>query len=141
MWGVWGAVDWVVCAAVEGAERPCRCDGADVCSPVTISTTTSRATTPTAARGPPSRRGRWLMECMARSPLPVMKLPGGRSGPTSASSKVTASSALGTGGGGTGGTTVCPGSVSRTVEEPETRTALAGKWASPFRGCWPSEPD
>ena len=52
------------------------------------------------------------------------------SGP--ASSKATGSAGFGTGGGGTGGTTTLPGSVRRTVDEPETRKALAGNGASPL---------
>ena len=74
------------------------------------------------------------MECMTRSSFPVMKVAGTGSG--LASSKVTGSDGFGTGGGGTGGTTAWPDSVRRTVDDPETRKALAGKAASPL----PSSP-
>ena len=40
---------------------------------------------------------------------------------------MTGSEGFGTGGGGAGGTGVDPGSVSRTVDDPETLKALAGK--------------
>ena len=47
-------------------------------------------------------------------------------GPRPASSKVSGSAGLATGGGGAGGTTGRSGSVRRTVDDPETRNALAG---------------
>ncbi len=75
------------------------------------------------------------MEWMTRSSFPVMKVAGTGSG--LASSKVSGSEGLGTGGGGTGGTMVRPGSVRRTVEEPETRNALAGN-STGSRPFWPS---
>jgi hypothetical protein len=78
------------------------------------------------------------MECMAGSSLPVMKVAGMGSG--AASSKVTTSSELATGGGGTGGTAGWPGSVSRTVVEPAMRIALAGKCASPLAAWSGLEP-
>ena len=93
---------------------------------MTIRTTTRTATAAIAAAGPPRRRGRWLMDCMTLSSPPVMKLPGTGSGPGVASSKVSGSEGLATGGGGTGGTTGRSGSVRRTVDDPETRNALAG---------------
>ena len=99
-------------------------------SPVTIRTTTSTATAAIAAAGPPRRRGRWLMDSMSGSSVPLMKVAGTGSGP--ASSKVTGLEGLGTGGGGRGGTTGLPGSVRRTVDDPAIRNALAGKGASPL---------
>ena len=68
------------------------------------------------------------MDWMTRSSFPVMKVAGTGSG--LASSKVTGSPDVGTGGGGTGGTTGWSDSVRRTVDDPETRKALAGN-ASP----------
>ena len=100
--------------------------------PVTIRTTISTVTAAIAASGPPMRRGRWLMECITRSSEPVMNDAGTGAASVPASSKVTGSAGFGTGGGGTGGTTTLPGSVSRTVDEPETRTALAGNGVSPL---------
>ncbi len=99
--------------------------------PVTTRTTISTVTAPIAASGPPMRRGRWLMECMTRSSEPVMN-DAAAAASAPASSKVTGSAGFGTGGGGAGGTTTVPGSVRRTVDEPETRKALAGKGASPL---------
>ena len=64
------------------------------------------------------------MEWMTRSSFPVMKVAGTGSGP--ASSKVSGSDGLGTGGGGTGGTGGVADSVRRTVDDPDTRNALAG---------------
>ncbi len=64
------------------------------------------------------------MEWMTRSSFPVMKVAGTGSG--LASSKVSGSDGLGTGGGGTGGTGGWSDSVRRTVDDPETRNALAG---------------
>ena len=61
-----------------------------------------------------------------------MKLPGTGSGPGPASSKVSGSAGLATGGGGAGGTTGRSDSVRRTVEDPVTRNALAGYAASPL---------
>ena len=101
-------------------------------SPVTIRMTIRTMTAATAANGPPSRRGRRSMECMAGSSVPVMKLLGPDSGSAGVSSKVIGSAGLGTGGGGTGGTIVPPGSVRRTFLELETRKALAGYDASPL---------
>ncbi len=75
------------------------------------------------------------MEWMTRSSFPVMKVAGTGSG--LASSNVTGSEGLATGGGGTGGTMVRPGSVRRTVEDPETRNALAGN-SDGSRPFWPS---
>ena len=68
------------------------------------------------------------MEWMTRSSFPVMKVTGTGSG--LASSNVRGTDGLGTGGGGTGGTTGLSDPVRRTVEEPETRKALAGKTSS-----------
>ena len=76
------------------------------------------------------------MEWMTRSSFPVMKVAGTGSGLPS--SKVTGSEGLGTGGGGTGGTMVWPGSVRRTVEEPETRNALRREARTGSRPFWPS---
>ena len=85
-----------------------------------------------AAAGAANRRGRWLMPCMALSSR--QSLPGAVTGVLTtdpASSKVTGLDGLGTGGGGTGGTTGLSEPVRRTVEEPETRNALAGKTSLP----------
>ena len=68
---------WRVVAAV--ADFPW-CFGALECSPVTISTSDEDEDGPTAAAGPPRRRGRWLMEWMTRSSFPVMKVAGTGSG-------------------------------------------------------------
>ena len=88
------------------------------CSPVTISTAMRTATTATAASGPPSRRGRRLIECMTGSSTPVMKV---RASDALSSSNSTGSDGLGTGGGGTGGTMAWLGSsVRRTADEPDT---------------------
>src|ERR1700692_4275145 len=93
-----------------------------------ISTAISTRTAATAAAGPPRRRGRWLMEWMTRSSFPVMKVVGTGSGWSS--SNATGWDGLDTGGGATGGTMGRPGSVRRTVDDPETRNALAG-YAAP----------
>ena len=111
------------------------CFGVLECSPVRINTSTRTSTAPTAAAGPPSRRGRWSMERMTRSSLPVMKVAGTGSG--LASSKVSGFDGFGGGTGGTGGLSA---SVRRTVDEPETRNALAGKAdrsvsSAPSGGC------
>ena len=102
--------------------------------PVRINTTMSTVTAAIAAAGPARRRGRVLMDSMTLSWAPLMKVGWTTSGP--ASSKVTGSEGFATGGGGTGGTGVDPGSVSRTVDVPETLKALAGKtpWSLPFGG-------
>src|SRR6516164_912690 len=139
----------------------CECAGVDVtvvavpdvgclgggvfeCIPATIRTTT-RMTTAAIATRTPSRFGRWLMEFIALSSTPVMKVDfvgSFGSGVTCESTKSTGSPGLLTGGGGAGGTIVWPGSVSRTVEEPETRNALAGYGASsPPLSAMPSDPD
>jgi hypothetical protein len=97
-------------------------DGVE-CSPVTMRITMRTATAAMAANGPPRRRGRWLMESMARS-FRLMKVEGMGSGP--ASSKLEGLARPATGGGGEGGGGLWPASVSRTVGEPEARTELAG---------------
>ena len=106
------------------------------CSPVRMRTRTRTRTAPTAAAGPPRRRGRWLMEWITRSSLPVMKVAGTGSG--LASSNVRGLEGLGTGGGGTGGTTGLSDSVRRTVDEPDTRNALAGKTCPSAWSAWPA---
>ncbi len=100
----------------------------------------STTTAATAAAGPARRRGRWFMDSITRSSVPLMKV--GRTGSGPASSKVTGSEGLGTGGGGTGGTGGRPDSVRRTVEDPEARDGLAGKAAAslPF-WCPLEEPE
>ena len=124
-WGCAGAVVVTVVAV------PAFFLGGFECSPATISTAMSTATAATAASGPPSRRGRRLIECMTGSSTPVMKV---RASDPFSSSKRTGSEGLGTGGGGTGGTMAWLGlSVSRTVDELDTRKALAGNAAS----LWP----
>ena len=54
--------------------------------------------------------------------------------------ELTGSEGLGTGGGGTGGTTGRPASVRRTVGEPETRNALAGNVARSASSPSPPSP-
>ena len=68
----------VVVVAVE--DDPCLGGLVSECSPVTISTMISTVTTPTAASGAASRRGRWSMECIALSPSPRMNDELGTSG-------------------------------------------------------------
>ena len=93
-----------------------------------MSTTMSTVTAATAAAGPARRRGRWFMDSITRSSVPLMKV--GRTGSGPASSKVTGSEGLGTGGGGTGGTGGRPGLRQAHRRGPRARNALAGKAAS-----------